>query len=119
MNIRALVRHQWDRVAALACLVAGLINLFLGYIGASGTRKPEEQIPYLASNGLLGLSLIAVAVTLWLSADMRDEWCKLDELTSALQPRTEASPESRPEPMARTVAARESTRTPALVAIDD
>lgn len=119
MKIRALVRLHWDRVAALACLVAGLFNLFLGYLGASGTRKPEEQIPYLASNGLLGLSLIAVAVTLWLSADMRDEWCKLDELTSALQPRTEMSLANTPEPMGRTVATREATRTPVLVAIDD
>jgi hypothetical protein len=39
-----------------------------------------EQLPYILSGGLFGLSMIMVGTGLWLSADIRDEWRKLDEL---------------------------------------
>jgi hypothetical protein len=32
------------------------------------------------SGGITGILLMGAAATLWLSADMRDEWRKLDEL---------------------------------------
>jgi hypothetical protein len=36
------------------------------------------------SGGLVGLFLLGIAGTLWLSADMRDEWRKLDRLQESL-----------------------------------
>jgi hypothetical protein len=47
-------------------------------------------MPYIASGGLGGIFLLGLGSTLWLSADLRDEWRKLDELgedgTSVLSP---------------------------------
>jgi hypothetical protein len=78
------LRNQWDRAAAVAAAVAGLVAIVLGWVGVSGKGLPTEQIPYLASGGLLGLFALGVGATLWLSADLRDEWRKLDEIHADL-----------------------------------
>ena len=44
---------------------------------------PAEQIPYVISGGLTGIFALGVGVMLWLSADLRDNWRKLDELRAA------------------------------------
>jgi hypothetical protein len=74
------MRVQWDRSGALLFAIAGAIALILGWIGVSNATLPTQQIPYLASGGLVGLFLLGIAATLWLSADLRDEWRKLDEI---------------------------------------
>lgn len=74
------VKIQWDRVLAVALLAAGLISLLLGYLGVAHSTLPTQQVPYLASGGLFGLFCLGVSATLWLSADLRDEWRKLDEI---------------------------------------
>jgi len=76
----AILRSQWDRTAAIVATVIGTLALINGYIGVSGTAYPAEQIPYIVSGGLVGIFLLGLAATLWLSADLRDEWRKLDEL---------------------------------------
>ena len=78
-----LVQNQWDRSAAIAAAIAGLVAILAGYIGVSGTRDAAEQIPYLVSGGILGLFFLGVAHALWVSADLRDEWRKLNELDDA------------------------------------
>jgi hypothetical protein len=60
--------------------VAGAVFLILGWHGASGSSLVTEQIPYLASGAVAGLFALGAAATLWLSADLRDEWRKLDEI---------------------------------------
>jgi len=75
-----LLRLHLDRVVAVVCLAVGVLALILGYIGASDTPYVVEQIPYVISGGITGLLLLGVAATLYLSADLRDEWRKLDEL---------------------------------------
>jgi hypothetical protein len=40
--------------------------------------------PYLISAGLGGLYLLGVSTALWLSADLRDEWRKLDRIEKAI-----------------------------------
>jgi hypothetical protein len=90
MEITKLLRTQWDRLAAVALVVLGLVALFVGWHGASGTGYPAEQIPYILSGGLFALCVIAVGTTLWLSADLRDEWCKLDHLDATLAAHTDA-----------------------------
>jgi hypothetical protein len=83
-DIASWVREQWDRCAAWICVAAGVVMLIVGWIGVSGTPYTADQIPYLASNGLGGLFLLGLGAMLWLSADLRDEWRKLDRIESKL-----------------------------------
>jgi hypothetical protein len=79
------VRLQWDRVGAWACLLAGAITLLVGWLGVSETAYTAKQLPYIASCGLGGIFLIGMAAMLWLSADLRDEWRKLDRIEVAIR----------------------------------
>lgn len=74
------LRNQWDRVGACMCIVGGAIALLLGYLGVSGTLDTGEQIPYVVSGGMAGLFLLGLGALLWISADLRDEWRKLDAI---------------------------------------
>lgn len=84
MDFLIWARKQWDRVGAVAAAVAGILAVFLGWFGASGETNPAGQIPYVISGGIFGVLLLGVAATLWLSADLRDEWRKLDRLEHRL-----------------------------------
>ena len=50
----------------------------------SGTGLAAQQNPYLISGGLGGLGLIAIGCTIWISADLQDEWRRLDSLEERL-----------------------------------
>lgn len=78
------LRIHWDRIAGWSTVLAGAIVLTAGWVGASGTPYPAAQLPYLLSGGLGGLFLLGVGGTLLLSADLRDEWHKLDAIEAAL-----------------------------------
>ena len=80
MELLSWVRDQWDRVGAVVLVVAGALALLFGWLGISDAVLPSEQLPYLLSGGLLGVFLLGLGATLWLSADLRDEWRKLDRL---------------------------------------
>jgi hypothetical protein len=80
MNLLRWVRVQWDRVAAGGCVVAGAVALLLGWHGVSKEALTAQQLPYLVSGGIGGLFLLGLGGILWLSADLRDEWRKLDDL---------------------------------------
>jgi len=84
VNLKSYLRCQWDRAGAVACLVAGAVALVVGYVGVSGTRETADQIPYVVSGGMVGLFFLGAGVMLWLSADMRDEWRKLDSIDQRL-----------------------------------
>lgn len=84
-DILGWLRLQWDRAAAWGCVLAGAITLFVGWVGVSDTAFTAKQLPYLASNGLGGLFLLGTGAMLWLSADLRDEWRKLDRIESAIR----------------------------------
>ena len=73
-------RNQWDRVGAVVAVVLGGASLWIGYLGVSRSTLVTQQLPYLASGGLLGIFALGIGATLWLSADLRDEWRKLDEI---------------------------------------
>lgn len=119
MDLKLFLRAQWDRVGAWALIGLGALALLLGWIGVSGTALPSEQIPYVVSGGLVGISLIGVGTMLWLSADVRDEWRKLDRLEEAIRANTEAvreqiPPAATPEPSSNGHAKRRQPRTKAL-----
>jgi hypothetical protein len=85
MDFMTFVRNQRDRVAAWCCIGFGALALLLGWLGVSGTPFPAEQIPYVVTGGLGGLFLLGVGALLWLSADLRDEWRKLDAIEELLR----------------------------------
>ena len=77
MEFLSWVRDQWDRVGAVVLVVIGALALLLGWLGISDAVLPSEQLPYLLSGGLVGVFLLGLGTTLWLSADLRDEWHQL------------------------------------------
>ena len=113
MKIVELCRNQWDRTAGAVLVFAGLVALVGGWIGASDAVLTFEQIPYLISGGLAGMSLIVLGSAVWLSADLRDEWRKLDSLEEAFREvdiRTPGAPEAEPvdPPAGRPLGVREA-----------
>ena len=88
MDLAKWLRLQLDRVAAVGFLIAGVLVLIAGWIGVSSHAYPAEQLPYIASAGLGGLFLLGVGAGLWLSADLLDEWQKLDRLEQELREQT-------------------------------
>lgn len=107
MDILKLLRIQWDRAAAAGCAVLGVVALVAGWFGVSGSVYPAEQLPYIVSGGFGGLLLVAAAATLWLSADLKDEWRHLDALERRIETRIDATVE------AAVAAATEPRRRPA------
>ena len=87
MRYRRYLRNQWDRVGAVLCVVAGAIALFVGWLGVSGTLDTGKQLPYVVSGAMSGLFLLGVGALLWLVADLRDEWRKLDDIERHLRER--------------------------------
>jgi len=85
VKLLKLCRNHWDRTVAIALMLGAAVALVGGWIGASDTVLTFEQIPYLISGGLAAVCLTVVGATLWLSADVRDEWRKLDELEEAVR----------------------------------
>ena len=80
MDLIRYVRAQWDRVTGATCMVIGGIAIAAGWHGVSRALLPAAQLPYVISGGIGGLFLLGVGATLWLSADLRDEWRHLDSL---------------------------------------
>jgi hypothetical protein len=80
MEFAGWVRDQWDRVLAGVAGVAGAVLLVVGWVQTSRSLYPGQQLPYIVSAGLGGLFLLGVSATVWLSADLRDEWRKLDRV---------------------------------------
>jgi hypothetical protein len=85
MEIGKWLRLEWDRALAFVLVVAGVGALIAGWIGVSGAAYAAAQLPYIISGGIGGIFLLGVGATLWLSADLRDEWRKLDRIEEALQ----------------------------------
>jgi hypothetical protein len=117
MDFYRWVRTQWDRAAAIALVVAGLISLTIGYFGVSGATLPTEQLPYLASEGLFGIFALGAAATLWLSADLRDEWRKLDDIHRDM--RANNNDDSADDSALATVASSARTRRTTVTADKD
>jgi hypothetical protein len=93
MNLNTLLRTNTDRAVAAALVFLGGVLLVLGWIGVSGHALAPEQIPYLISGGLGGVMLGAIGCTVWVSADLQDEWRRLDSLEDRLAELVEAQQE--------------------------
>lgn len=114
MDLMKYLRNQWDRVGAWLCVIAGALALLIGYLGVSATLDTGEQLPYVVSGGMFGLFLLGLGALLWLSADLRDEWRKLDAIdrhlleSGMLPPPSPAAVEGRSNPN-RPVVSREAS----------
>ncbi|HEX4100773.1 MAG TPA: hypothetical protein VHY21_09560 [Pseudonocardiaceae bacterium] len=84
MEFLNVAKKQWDRLVSLILTIVGAVMLISGWVGVSGTSVLSEQSPYIVSGGLGGIFLLGIGATLWISADLRDEWRKLDRIESAL-----------------------------------
>ena len=84
MDLVSVLKAQWDRFGAATCTVIGGLFLFFGWLGVSNTPYLVEQIPYVLSGGIGGVFFLGLGATLWISADLRDEWAKLDRIEEAL-----------------------------------
>jgi type VI protein secretion system component VasK len=78
------IRLQWDRVLGAAAAIVGVLMLVAGWIEVSSTEFVAEQIPFVISAGLGGIVAVLIGGTLWLSADLRDEWRALDRIAEQL-----------------------------------
>jgi hypothetical protein len=90
MSRFSALRALWDRALAVGLVLLGTVVLLVGWKQVSDTPFPAEQLPYMISAGIGGLALLGLAATVWLSADLRDEWHQLDRIDGRLE-RIEAS----------------------------
>ena len=103
MNLVHLAKKQWDRSSAIVLTVIGVIALLGGWLGVRGTPVLAEQTRYIVSGGIGAVFFLGVGATLWLSADLRDEWRKLDRIEQSLADgvltwASDGSADSSPEP---------------------
>lgn len=90
MDMTRLLRAHADRVAAVGCVLGGALVLLVGWIRVSSHAYPAEQLAYIASAGLGGMFMLGLGAVLWLSADLVDEWRKLDRLEAEMRKQTAA-----------------------------
>jgi hypothetical protein len=84
MNLLRWCRNEWERTCAVVLIGIGLVVFLLGWVGQQDKSLVTEQIPYVVSGAMFGLLLVLLGATIWLSADLRDEWVKLDRLEEAV-----------------------------------
>lgn len=84
MTIVRWARIHWDRAAGGALILLGGICILVGWDRVGGEALTAQQVPYIISGGIGGLFFVGVGGMLWLSADLRDEWRKLDAIEQAL-----------------------------------
>ena len=85
MELLRWCRLQWDRVVAGGAFLVAVVLLIVGYGKISHTEFVADQVAYLMSAGFTGLLLVGLGATLWLSADLRDEWRKLHRVEEAVR----------------------------------
>jgi hypothetical protein len=79
------VLKQWDRIGAWILALAGVIVIGIGWKETAGTPFPAEQLPYLISAGIGGALLVGFGAALLITAELRDEWHKLDRIEQAIR----------------------------------
>src|SRR4051812_11289823 len=108
----AKVRLHWDRVSGWALVAVGAVVLLVGWWKVSKTPSPAEQMPYIVSGGIVGALLVVFGAAMLISADLRDEWHKLDRV-EALLTKALGSAEDKPANLNGSSPAREPDATSA------
>ena len=107
MTVLRWLRVQWDRALAVTMIAAGVLALIAGWTGISDEVFAARQLPYILSGGIGGLFFFGGGLTLWLSADLRDEWHQLRRIEHRMGeglpvPVAATDPTARPDPRAAT-----------------
>ena len=85
MNLTSWLRAEWERAAGFALIVAGAVMVIAGYLGVKGTPFVVIELAYIASGGVFGIFCLGLGASFVLSADIHDEWRKLDQVETALR----------------------------------
>jgi hypothetical protein len=83
-DLKTWVRAEWDRVAGVGLLALGAVVLIFGYIGVSNSTDTPEALCYVVSGGIGSILLFGAGAVLLISADLHDEWRKLNRIEAAL-----------------------------------
>ena len=78
------LRAEWDRFLAWGLLVTGAVLLVIGAVQVADHRYLADQLSFIMSAGIGGLACIGFGAGLIVSADLHDEWRKLDHLEELL-----------------------------------
>ena len=73
-----------DRLLGWALLAVGSGLVIIGAAQVSGARYLADQLSFLASSGIGGLTCLVLGGTLLLRSGLRDAWGKLDAIEDAL-----------------------------------
>jgi hypothetical protein len=84
MTLSRWLQAQWDRALAGVLIVISVVMVIVGWYRLSNTSYVYEQLSFLVSGAIGGLLVMAIGGILWLTADLRDEWRKLDRIEQAL-----------------------------------
>jgi hypothetical protein len=88
--------------AGIVFTIAGFAIIGLGWWGASGTKYVYQEIPYVISGGILGVSLVIIGAALfarysaarllrfWLARLVADQQIQADRVVDAIASLTEA-----------------------------
>lgn len=84
MDLKRFLRAEWDRVAGYAFVLAGAVALVFGFVGVRTAADVIDEISYLVTGGIGAIFLLGVGATLLLSADLHDDFRKLDRVETKL-----------------------------------
>jgi hypothetical protein len=94
---KTVKREAWLLWGGTALVVIGIVVVFAGYWGASGTGNVADQMPYVLSGGGLGLALVIIGSVLvgrysmarlfryWLALLVAEHRTQTDRLVDAIE----------------------------------
>lgn len=106
--IAASHRESWFLWGGTLLVIVGIVFVFVGYWGASGTASVPEQLPYMLSGGAIGIALVIVGAVLvgrysmarvfrfWLAVLVAEHRSQTDRLIDALADRPSSTQEKVP-----------------------
>ena len=84
-HLASWLRSEWDRVLGFSLVALGAVFLVIAYAGVSDSPYAAEQLSYIVSGGLGGLFCLGAGATFIITADIHDEWRKLDQVEDAVR----------------------------------
>ena len=81
---RGLADHP-ARLVSLGLLVAGLVLVLLGWLGAQDSAYLVEDLAYIGTGGLGGLACLGVAAAVHVAARTTERCDDLDRIDAALR----------------------------------